>query len=324
MKPHIAISIGDLNGIGIELALRHHEAVSALADPLYLIDREMLEQAAALLQLPIPKGFSLLAPEAAPFAIRPGTIDAEAGAYSYASFKAAVDLCAEGHADALCTLPIHKKAWELAGIPYKGHTDALRDFFGKEAIMMLGCPEMYVGLYTEHIPLREVPATLDAERLTRFLLDFQRETGTEEIAVLGLNPHAGDGGVLGDEENIVTRAIESANQTLHPQHPTPKTQHHHHHHHQTPVFTGPLVPDTAFTPTMRKRYTHYVALYHDQGLIPLKALHFDESINVSLNLPILRTSVDHGTAFDIAYRRRDPSARSYLNAIRYIAERKGK
>jgi 4-hydroxythreonine-4-phosphate dehydrogenase len=309
VKPRIAISIGDLNGIGIELALRHHEAVSTLVDPIYLIDREILEQAAEFLELPIPKDFSLLAPDAAPFTIQPGTIDAASGAYSYASFKVAVDLCAEGHADALCTLPIHKKAWELAGIPYKGHTEALRDFFDQEAIMMLGCPEMYVGLYTEHLPLREVPASLDAEHLTRFLLDFHRETGAKEIAVLGLNPHAGDGGVLGDEEAIVSQAIKSSNQTLHE------------HQHPKPVFVGPLVPDTAFTPAMRRRYTHYVALYHDQGLIPLKALYFDESINVSLNLPILRTSVDHGTAFDIAYRRQYPSPLSYLNAIRYCVDR---
>jgi 4-hydroxythreonine-4-phosphate dehydrogenase len=309
VKPQrVALSIGDLHGIGIELALRHHQSAREIVDPLYLVDREMLERAAALLELPIPDDFTILAPDAAPFPLRPGTVDAAAGAYSFASFKAAVDLCIEGHADALCTLPIHKQAWELAGIPYKGHTDALRDFFDREAIMMLGCPAMYVGLYTEHIPLKEVPAALEPERLTRFLLDFQRETGAEEIAVLGLNPHAGDGGVLGDEERIVSQAIEAANQTLH------------HHQHPTAVFTGPLVPDTAFTPAMRRRVTHYVALYHDQGLIPLKALHFDESINVSLNLPILRTSVDHGTAFDIAYRKRSPNPRSYLNALRYIRE----
>jgi len=306
-RKRVAISVGDLHGIGIELALRHHREVRTIVEPLYLIDREMLERAAELLKLPIPEEFSILAPGAAPFSLRPGTVDAAAGAYSYASFKAAVDLCVEGHADALCTLPIHKQAWELAGIPYKGHTDALRDLFGREAIMMLGCPEMYVGLYTEHIPLREVPGALETHRLTRFLLDFHRESGADSIAVLGLNPHAGDGGVLGDEESLVIRAIEDANRTL--RHP-----------HPTPVFTGPLVPDTAFTPAMRRRFTHYVALYHDQGLIPLKALYFDESINVSLNLPILRTSVDHGTAFDIAYRGREPNPRSYLNALHYIRE----
>ena len=311
----VAISIGDLNGIGIELALRTHETIKKRIKPLYLIDQEMLEKAAALLKLKIPSDFAVLAPDAAPFDLRPGTIDSASGAYSYASFKAGVDLCAEGHADALCTLPIHKKAWELAGISYKGHTDALRDFFDAEAIMMLGCPAMYVGLYTEHIPLREVPGALDEQRLIRFLLDFRRETGAERIAVLGLNPHAGDGGVLGNEETIITQAIKTANQALQ-SNSTFNVQH-------STFFYGPLVPDTAFTPAMRREYTYYIALYHDQGLIPLKALHFDESINVSLNLPILRTSVDHGTAFDIAYREKViPNNLSYLNAIRYIAERK--
>ena len=306
----IAISIGDLNGIGVELALRHHETVKTLCDPLYLIDREMLEQAAGILGVDVPGDFTLASPGAEPFTIRPGTVDAEAGAYSFASFKSAVELCAASEADAVCTLPIHKKAWEEAGIPYKGHTDALRDFFGREAIMMLGCPEMYVGLYTEHIPLKEVPGALDEESLTRFLLDFHRETGAEEIAVLGLNPHAGDHGVLGDEETIIEAAIDAANRSI--QNPKSKIQNR--------PFTGPLVPDTAFTPAMRRRYRYYVAMYHDQGLIPLKALHFDESINVSLNLPILRTSVDHGTAYDIAYRGKSPNPTSYLNALAYAVD----
>jgi len=321
-KTRIAVSIGDLNGIGIELALRSHETISASVDPLYLIDREMLEQAADLLHLPVPGNFSILAPDAAPFTIRPGQISAEAGAYSFASFKASVDLCIEGHADALCTLPIHKEAWYQAGLPYRGHTDALRDFFNTEAIMMLGCPAMYVGLYTEHIPLKEVPARIDRERLTRFLLDFRRETGAAEIAVLGLNPHAGDGGVLGDEETIIAQAIEAANQALQKSpapHLRPDIATSSQTREENPkCFIGPLVPDTAFTPALRSRFGYYVALYHDQGLIPLKALYFDESINVSLNLPIRRSSVDHGTAFDIAYSGRTLSTRSYLNAIRYL------
>ena len=306
----IAVSVGDLNGIGIEIALRSHETVRTIVEPLYLIDREMLEQAAELLELTVPEDFAVESPGEEPFTLSPGTVEAASGAYSFVSFKAAVELCAEGDADAICTLPIHKKAWELAGIPYKGHTDALRDFFGREAIMMLGCPEMYVGLYTEHIPLKEVPNALEKEKLTRFLLDFQRETGAESIAVLGLNPHAGDHGVLGDEETIIQTAIDRANHTTSPIFHLPSS-----------IFHGPLVPDTAFTPAMRRRYRYYVAIYHDQGLIPLKALHFDESINVSLNLPILRTSVDHGTAFDIAYKNRKPKSTSYLNAIRYAAER---
>jgi len=306
----VAISIGDLNGIGIELALRCHEAARTVIDPVYLIDREMLERAATLLHLPLPDDFTIESPGADPFTIRPGTVEAAAGAYSFASFRAAVELCVEGHAEAVCTLPIHKKAWELAGIPYKGHTDALRDFFDREAIMMLGCPRMYVALYTEHLPLREVPEALDREKLIRFLLDFRRETGAREIAVLGLNPHAGDHGVLGDEETLIEQAISQANRSI--QNPESETQ--------NPPFQGPFVPDTAFTPAMRERFRYYVAMYHDQGLIPLKALYFDESINVSLNLPILRTSVDHGTAFDISYRSKTLNTKSYINALRYIAE----
>ena len=300
MKRPVAISIGDPNGIGPQIALLAHETISRLCRPIYCVHFELMEQAAKLCRRPLPDDFDHRPPRLSPPPIRPGRIDAEAGAYSYASFQKAVDLTRRGECDALVTLPIHKEAWHLAGIPYKGHTDALRDIFKKEAIMMLGCEAMWVGLYSEHIPLKKVPESIEKERLTRFLLDFQKETKAEKIAVLGLNPHAGDHGVLGNEEEIITAAIESANHTI-----------------QSPIFEGPLVPDVAFTPANRKRYTHFVAMYHDQGLIPLKALYFDESVNVSLNLPIVRTSVDHGTAFDIAYM---PTARvnlrSYIEAVK--------
>ncbi|WP_457606284.1 4-hydroxythreonine-4-phosphate dehydrogenase [Nitratifractor sp.] len=316
----VAVSVGDLNGIGIELALRHHTEAKEICDPLYLIDREMLEQAAKLLKVEIPNDFVILSPGADPFEIRPGEVSAEAGAYSFASFESAVELATQGKVAAVCTLPIHKQAWEKAGIRYKGHTDALRDFFDAEAIMMLGCPELFVALYTEHIPLRQVPAELEEERLLRFLLDFHRTANPEgPVGVLGLNPHAGDGGVLGDEERIIERTIARANEILrsNTHRPTSNIQH------PTSIFEGPLVPDVAFVPWTRKRYRHYVAIYHDQGLAPLKALHFDESINVSLCLPILRTSVDHGTAFDIAYRGKDLNPLSYLNALRFLAEHTG-
>jgi len=148
--------------------------------------------------------------------------------------------------------------------------------------------------------------------LTRFLIDFYRTAQpTSTVAVLGLNPHAGDDGVLGDEEVIIQSAIDNATNTIREKSST-------HYPLPTTLFTNPLVPDIAFTPHIRRRYTHYVAIYHDQGLAPLKALHFDEGINVSLNLPILRTSVDHGTAFDIAYQGRKVHALSYINAVRYI------
>jgi 4-hydroxythreonine-4-phosphate dehydrogenase len=304
-----AISIGDLNGIGIQLALENHHIVKELVEPIYCIDQSMLRQASGLLNISIPDDFTVVEPFSEYFTIKPGEVDAHSGKYAYDSFVQAVALTNNGMADAVTTLPIHKKGWELAGIGYKGHTDALRDFFDAEAIMMLGCPQMYVALYTEHIPLKEVASNIDEERLSRFLVDFYRTAKpSSTVAVLGLNPHAGDGGVLGDEEKIIERAIENANQTIL--------------HLPYSIFEGPLVPDVAFTPNIRKRYTHYVAMYHDQGLAPLKALHFDEGINVSLNLPILRTSVDHGTAFDIAYKKNTKlNSLSYINAVKYAAER---
>ncbi len=178
--------------------------------------------------------------------------------------------------------------------------------------MMLGCAKMYVALFTEHIPLKDVATSINEKDLTRFLIDFYNTTKpSSTVGVLGLNPHAGDDGVLGDEERIIQKAIDNVNTTINPNYCLGE---------DTPSYSDPLVPDVAFTPNMRKKYTHYIAMYHDQGLAPLKALYFDEGINVSLNLPILRTSVDHGTAFDIAYENVTLNHLSYTNAIKYIKE----
>ena len=296
-KPSIAVSIGDPNGIGIEIALKAHKEIKKLCTPIYCIGEAMLKQAASLLDIPIPDDFNLHRIEGE-FPITPGRVSKAAGRYSYHSFLAAIELAKSGECNAITTLPIHKEAWEKAGIKYKGHTDMLRDIFKKEAIMMLGCEAMYVALYTEHIPLKEVATKVKKEPLTRFLLDFYESTKASNVAVLGLNPHAGDNGVLGNEEREIKAAIETANQTI-----------------GKKVYDGPLVPDIAFTPASRAHYRHYVAMYHDQGLIPLKALYFDESVNISLNLPIVRTSVDHGTAFDIAYKNKAKTT-SYINAIK--------
>lgn len=294
----IAVSIGDLNGIGIELALRSHEEIRHWCQPHYMISDTMLEQAANLLNLPIPDDFKTYA-VGETFTIEPGHVTKQSGAYSYASFLAAIDLAKKQQVDAITTLPIHKKAWELAGVPYKGHTDALADIFDKEAIMMIGTPKLFTALFTHHIPLKEVASKIELQPLSDFLITLYHEIKEEKIAVLALNPHAGDDGVLGDEEEIIKAAIKIANDTL-----------------LDEVFIGPLVPDTAFTPHMRKHLHYYVCMYHDQGLIPVKTLYFDEGINVSLNLPIIRTSVDHGTAFDKAYQNKPVSNLSYLNAIK--------
>ena len=304
----IAVSIGDMNGVGPQIVLESHETVKKLCDPVYFVDRGMITSAAVLLGMDVPADFDVR-PVGEAFGIEPSTISEASGRYSHRSFENAVKATEAGETDAVVTMPIHKEAWSRAGVEYKGHTDMLRDVFKKEAIMMLGKPGFYVALYTEHIPLKELFTHINEAELVAFLLTLEKEMKEEKIAVLGLNPHAGDGGVLGNEDTIVTAACQEANRRL-----------------GREVFEGALVPDTAFTPHMRERYRLFVAMYHDQGLAPLKALYFDESINVSLNLPIIRTSVDHGTAFDIAYKGQHPSNRSYLNAVAEairLAELKG-
>jgi 4-hydroxythreonine-4-phosphate dehydrogenase len=296
-KKTLAISVGDLNGVGIEIALKSHEAVKKLCNPLYCINKKLLSDAAKLLNLTIADDFELFE-VAGDFTINAGVVDAQSGRYSYDSFIAAISLCEEKKADGVVTMPIHKEAWMMAGLEYKGHTDLLRQHFNADAIMMLGCPEMFVALVTEHIPLRDVTKVVKYKMLKQFLLDLSRSIPKQRVAVLGINPHAGDNGVLGDEDMRVKKAIKSVNKQL-----------------GFEQFVGPFVPDVAFTPHVRKDFHYFVAMYHDQGLAPLKALYFDESVNISLNLPIIRTSVDHGTAFDIAYKG-EAKTLSYINAIK--------
>ncbi len=292
----LAISVGDLNGVGFEILLKAHETIKHLCQPLYCINYTMAHQAANLLHTQFPNDFSMVK-VGGEFVIEAGKVCAKSGRYSYDSFKMAMELAKSKAVDGIVTLPIHKEAWKRAGIDYVGHTDALRDFFHLNAIMMLGCEKLYVALYTEHIPLRDVASHITFEGISDFLLRLYATTQEERIAVLGLNPHAGDHGVLGDEERIIEAAIAHANATL------GKT-----------IFFGAIVPDIAFTPRFRAHTRMMVAMYHDQGLAPLKALYFDEGINVSLGLPIIRTSVDHGTAFDIAYHNKASSV-SYINAV---------
>ncbi|MDD4506600.1 MAG: 4-hydroxythreonine-4-phosphate dehydrogenase [Sulfurospirillaceae bacterium] len=294
----IAISIGDLNGIGLELALRSHDEVKKICKPIYCINENMLGWGAALLDIEVPKDFEIRDCGKI-FEITPGVCSAEAGESSYDSFITAVALAKSNEVSAIVTLPINKESWSIAGLEYKGHTDALCDLLGCEAIMMLGCEEMFTILYTHHIPLCDVAHEIKAKKLKPFLLKVYEELGVDKIAVLGLNPHAGDNGVIGDEDEEIKKAIMKTNQFL-----------------EREVFVGPFVPDMAFTKANREKFTYFVCMYHDQGLIPLKVLYFEESINVSLNAGIVRTSVDHGTAFDIAYKDGNPSTLSYINAVK--------
>ena len=299
MLKKIAISLGDVNGVGIQLALENHHTISKICQPIYCIDKKILKSASKKLSTKIPSNF-ILSGEYSKSQINPGKVKKDSGQFSYDSFLHAITLAKKNKVDAICTLPINKEAWSKADIHYVGHTDMLRDIFKQNAIMMLGCEKMFVALYTEHIPLKKVVSKIKTRKLTNFLVNFTKSINSNKqpIAVLGLNPHAGDNGVLGDEEDIIKKAILKAEKI-------------------TKEKFDLLVPDIAFTPHIRKNYKYFCAMYHDQGLAPLKALYFEESINVSLNLPIKRTSVDHGTAFNIAYKRNNKlSNKSYLNAIK--------
>lgn len=297
-KIKLAISIGDLNGIGIQIALESHDKIKKLCEPRYCINKQMLKKAAKLLKIKIPNDFNTCNTKGE-FEIHPAKVSKKSGQYSFDSFKDAIDLTVKKETNAVVTLPINKESWNKAKITYKGHTEVLRDVFGENAIMMLGCKKMYVALFTEHIALKKVPKKIEEENLIKFLFDFYKNVKQDNIAVLGLNPHASDNGVLGNEEVEIFKAIKTVNKLL-----------------GKNIFKGPMVPDTAFSPMNRKNNKYYVCMYHDQGLTPLKALYFDESINVSLNLPIIRTSVDHGTAFDIAYKNQKVNNKSYINAIK--------
>lgn len=294
----IAISIGDINGVGIEIALKSHDLICQICTPIYFINDNLLKQATGILNIQIPKGF-IMFESGRDFEIHPGEICKESGAFSFCSFKEAMKFTKNSLADAMVTLPINKESWAKAKIKFKGHTDALSYYFNRKAIMMLGCDKLFVALYTDHKALKNVSELIKTKDLNEFLINLYQSTKFEKFGVLSFNPHASDGGVIGKkEEEKISQAIKKANQKL-----------------NKDIFFGPLVPDTAFTPNSLKKYNKIVAMYHDQGLIPLKTLYFDKSINVSLNLPIIRTSVDHGTAFDIAYKG-IASNESYIEAVK--------
>ena len=311
LKKKIAISIGDINGIGAELALISHKEVLKICEPIYIIDRTILKKISKKLNIKIPKDFKTKELKSdiqkkIKVKLRSSKIKKDSGKYSYLSFKKAIKMAENREVDAIVTMPIHKEAWQKAGISYKGHTDMLRDYFQQDAIMMLGCEKMFVGLFTEHIPLKDVVKKLQYKVFLESLLNFYNSIkhlkNSDKIAVLGVNPHSGDNGVLGDEDKIINKAIKKANNILNL---------------NKKIFYGAIVPDIAFTKKNREKFKYFFAIYHDQGLTTLKALYFEESINISLNLPILRVSVDHGTAFDIAYNKKiKKNNLSYINAIK--------
>lgn len=240
-----------------------------------------------------------------------GAVSRSAGRAALAAIDAAVTAVEQGLASGIVTAPINKTAIQLAGATAPGHTEILAaraglHRYGHDHAMYFDSPTLRVALLTVHVAISEVPESVTAENvfaLARLVdREIERLDGKRpKIAVAGLNPHAGEGGLFGTEEEQITRGVERAREAGIDVH-------------------GPLAADTAFLAAHNGRYDLVLAMYHDQGLIPVKTLHFQEAVNVTLGLPYLRASVDHGTAFDIAGKGiADPAAMKY--AIQWAIER---
>lgn len=306
MRPPIAISMGDPCGIGPEIVVRALAEPALAEDCIVFGDPGVLQATAAWLQLPLPPRIEAVT------RMRPlprlGEPDAAAGDAAYRYIVAAAHSARDGAARALVTAPISKAALQAAGHRWPGHTELLADLAdGAEVRMMLANEELRVVLATVHLALRDAIAALDAGRIrdTIAIADAGlRRAGIPKprLAVAGLNPHAGEGGLFGREEiDIIAPAIEAARA-------------------DGIEATGPHPPDTVFMQARGfARFDAVIAMYHDQGLIPVKYLGIDEGVNVTLGLPFVRTSPDHGTAYDIAGKGvADPA--SLLAAIR-LADR---
>lgn len=219
----------------------------------------------------------------------PGTLNGANAAYVLETLNRACDLCLHRNADALVTGPVHKGVIAEAGFQFTGHTEYLaRRCNTAHPVMMLASDELRVVLVTTHLPLSQVSAAVTIERLESVLrttcraLQVDFEINSPRIAVLGLNPHAGENGHLGREEiDVIAPVLDSLR-------------------HDGLDLFGPLAADTAFTPRWLSRVDAFVAMYHDQGLPVLKYAGFGRAVNITLGLPIVRTSVDHGTGLDIA------------------------
>ena len=264
----IAITVGDPSGIGPEVSLKAAEDARV--------------QAAGEVVLYGPTTDAELA------AFPSGKVTAEAGRSAYQTIKRAVSDVQAGRADALGTAPINKEAFAEAGLPWRGHTELLAHLTGAPRVAMMFYSEVLrVVLATVHVPLADVTALLTPDRLEATI----RLTAAElprfgfpnpRLAMAGLNPHAGEHGLLGrEDEQILRPAVEVCRQA-------------------GINVVGPLPADTLFVSATRGEYDAVVACYHDQGLIPAKLVAFGRTVNVTLGLPIVRTSVDHGTAFDIS------------------------
>ena len=325
MKPILALTMGDPAGVGPELCLRAlREAKKLQCVPVLFGDAGVLKRVSEILPpmarsrtvtlaeweggAAVEEPMVVNCPALDANSVRPGEVSAEAGKAAYAYIQHAIRAALEGRVQGVVTAPIHKEALRMSGVKHPGHTEIFAKLTGaRRSCMMLRSEALTVSMVTTHIGYAEVPKRLSVERV-RDVIELTAEAmermlrRAPRLAICGLNPHSGEHGLFGkqEEERFIEPAVKLARE-------------------QGIVVQGPMPPDTAFTEAQRARYDACVTLYHDQGHIPFKMLAFETGVNVTLGLPIVRTSVDHGTAFDIAWKG-VANPRSLFEAMRVARE----
>ncbi|MFQ5428387.1 MAG: 4-hydroxythreonine-4-phosphate dehydrogenase PdxA [Thermodesulfobacteriota bacterium] len=315
VRPKIAITMGDPAGVGPELVLRAvaDSRILAIAEPLIYGDVGVLELVAKRLDLAMPSRDTVIGVTSIDTShLIPGRGSRVAGEAMINCVERAVTDALAGKAAALVTAPINKETASLSGFPFPGHTEYIAHLCGDlDPVMMLcgpGPDDLKVALVTTHVSMRELPDLITEESVLRTIeitADSLKKLFAMEkpsIAVAGLNPHAGEGGIFGAEEaEVIAPAIKRARA-------------------ENIDVRGPEPPDTVFYRAVQKKeFNAVVCMYHDQGLGPLKLLHFNDGINVTLGLPVIRTSPDHGTAYDIAWKG-EASPLSLISAIEMAAK----
>ena len=312
-KPIIGFTCGDLNGIGIELIIKvlSDVRIMDICTPVVFASNKSINfyrkslpeinfsynstKEFNKLSFKQPNVFNCWEEEVA---ITPGQLNDIGGKYALLSLEQAVKSLKEGQIHALVTAPIHKKNIQSEAFKHSGHTPYLKEMFGvNDVLMFMVADNMKVGLVTEHVPISEVAKHITREAILSKLKlmnsSLQKDFGVDKpkIAVLGLNPHAGDEGLIGsEEETIIKFAIKDAKQ-------------------QNMLAFGPYSADAFFARGLHEKFDGVLAMYHDQGLIPFKSLAYGEGVNFTAGLAGVRTSPDHGTAFDIAGKdKADPSS----------------
>jgi 4-hydroxythreonine-4-phosphate dehydrogenase len=322
-KPAVAVTMGDPAGVGPELSLRVLADPSVVAEctPVIFADAGVLARVAAQCTLPPPgvvmplEAWKKSPPVAGPLVVDlgllaaekvvPGRVDGDCGRAAFAYIQAATAAAMEHRVAAVVTNPINKESLSLAGVNFPGHTEILESLTGATRVcMMLASEVLLVSFVTTHVGLVDVPGRLTRRRILDVIeLTAQAVSALRgrkaRLTVCGLNPHGGEHGLFGrgEEEKQIAPAVQDARA-------------------EGLEVEGPVPPDTAFLPARVAQRDAIVCMYHDQGHIPFKMLAFDTGVNITLGLPIVRTSVDHGTAFDIAWTGKASPA-SLIAAVRW-------